>query len=247
MNSATPKFSMVVPAFNEAAYLPRLLDSIELAKSNYSGGKDAIEVIVADNMSTDRTAEVAKAHGARVVSVEKRRIAAARNGGARAAGGDILCFIDADSAIHPQTFDAIELAIDTGRVVGGTSSVTLERWSFGLLTTYIMVMPMVWLTNLDTGVVFCRREDFEAIGGYDENRLYAEDVQFLLTLRRLGRTRGQRLTRLRGVKALACTRKFDQFGDWHYFAMFGRAVKAVITWNWNDEKLAERYWYNSGR
>ena len=238
---------MVIPAFNEAAYLPRLLDSIEVAESNYSGGKEAIEVIVADNMSTDTTAEVAKAHGARVVSVEKRRIAAARNGGARAARGEILCFIDADSAIHPQTFDTIEQSINTGRVVAGTSSVTLERRSIGLLVTYCLAMPLALLTNIDTGVVFCRREDFEAIGGYDENRLYAEDVQFLLMLRSLGRTRGQRLTRLRGVKALGCTRKFDQFGDWHYFGMLGRVVKAVITWNWNDEKFADQYWYNSGR
>src|SRR5436309_945327 len=79
------KFSVVVPAFNEEAFLPRLLDSVEVAKSQYSGGPGTIEVIVADNCSTDRTAEVAARRGARVVRVEKRRIAAARNGGARAA------------------------------------------------------------------------------------------------------------------------------------------------------------------
>src|SRR5207253_1328693 len=102
------RFSVIIPAYNEAQYLPRLLDSIEVARKNYSSGMDAIEVIVADNDSTDRTAEVSVARGARVVKVEKRRIAAARNGGGRAAGGDILCFIDADSAVHPQTFNAID-------------------------------------------------------------------------------------------------------------------------------------------
>ena len=85
------------------------------------------------------------------------------------------------------------------------------------------------------------------MGGYDESRLYAEDVLCPLALRRLGRTRGQRLTRLPRIKALGCTRKFDQFGDWHYFWMMGHVFKSLVTGNWNDEQLAERYWYNSGR
>jgi len=241
------RFSVVIPAYNEEAFLPRLLDSIEVARANYAEGPDAVEVIVADNLSTDRTAEVATARGARVVRVETRRIAAARNGGGRAAQGDILCFIDADSAVHPQTFDAINRAIRSGRYVAGATGVVLERRSLGLLVTYCLFMPMVWLTGMDTGVIFCRREDFESVNGYDETRLYAEDVLFLLALRRLGRKKGQRLTRLSGVKALGATRKFDQFGDWHYFGMLGHVLKSLVTWNWHDEELADRYWYDSGR
>ena len=241
------KFSVIIPAYNEAQYLPRLLDSIDVARSNYSGGAAAVEVIVADNDSNDRTAEIAAARGARVVKVAKRRIAAARNGGGHVARGEIVCFIDADSAVHPQTFNAIDEAMKGGRYIWGATGVTLERKSFALLVTYSLMMPMVSLTGIDTGLSFCRREDFEAVGGYDESRMYAEDVIFPLALRRLGRTRGQRLTRLPRVKALGCTRKFDQFGDWHYFGMLGHAIKSLITWNWHDEKLAERYWYNSGR
>src|SRR5437773_4396921 len=248
MNEAAQiRFSVVIPAFNEEAFLPRLLDSIAVAKAQYSGGAGAIEVIVADNDSTDHTAQVAAEHGARVVHVAKRRIAAARNGGARVATGEILCFIDADSALHPQTFDAIDQAMNSGRYVWGATGVVLERKSFALMVTYCLMMPMVLLTGLDTGVAFCRREDFESVGGYDESRLYAEDVILPLALRRLGRTRGQRTTRLPKVKALGCTRKFDQFGDWHYFWMLGHAMKSLITSNWHDEKLADRYWYNPGR
>src|SRR6185369_1431615 len=102
------RFSVVIPAYNEEKYLPRLLNSIKVARANYSGGADQIEVIVADNDSTDRTGEVAIAHGARVAHVTKRRIGAARNGGARDGQGELLCFIDADSAVHPGTFDAID-------------------------------------------------------------------------------------------------------------------------------------------
>src|ERR1700757_501797 len=123
------RFSVVIPAYNEEKYLPRLLDSIDAARANYSRGRDQIEVIVADNDSTDRTAEVAVAHGARVVHVAKRRIAAARNGGARVARGEILCFIDADSSIHPRTFEAIDGAMNTGRYVWGVTGGRMERMS----------------------------------------------------------------------------------------------------------------------
>jgi glycosyltransferase involved in cell wall biosynthesis len=241
------RFSVIIPAYNEEQYLPRLLDSIELARANYSGGRHQIEMIVADNDSTDATGEVAAARGAQVVQVKKRCIAAARNGGASVARGEILCFIDADSAIHPQTFNEVDRAMKTGRYVWGVTGATMERMSLALFVTYWMFMPMVFVTGLDIGLSFCRREDFEVVGGYDESRLYAEDVLFPWALRRLGRSRGQRMIRIPKVKALGCTRKFDQFGDWHYFWMLGHAFKSLVTWNWQDEELAERYWYNPGR
>jgi glycosyltransferase involved in cell wall biosynthesis len=190
---------------------------------------------------------VAKARGARVVTISQRRIAAARNGGAWAASGEILCFIDADSAVHPESFEAIDRAMKTGRYVWGATGVVLERKSFALLLTYFLMIPMVLITGIDTGVAFCRREDFETVGGYDESRMYAEDVILPLALRRLGRKRSQKTIRLPEVKALGCTRKFDQFGDWHYFWMLGHVIKSLLTWNWHDEKLAQRYWYDSGR
>jgi|SRR5215831_15114964 len=241
------RFSVVIPAYNEEHYLPRLLASIAVARGAYLAGPDAIEVIVADNDSTDATAHVAAAHGARVVHVAKRRIGAARNGGARMAQGEILCFIDADSAVHPQTFNAIDQVMNTGKCVWGVTGCRLERMSFALFVTYCMCTTLVMLTKLDIGLSFCRREDFAAVGGYDEDRLYAEDVKFPLALRRLGRARGQRLVRVPQVKALASTRKFDQFGDWHYFGMLAHVLKSLVTWNWHDEELADRYWYNPGR
>jgi glycosyltransferase involved in cell wall biosynthesis len=240
-------FSVIIPAYNEAKFLPRLLESIDVAAANYSGGRAQIEVVVADNDSTDGTAEVAKQHAARVVHVQKRRIAAARNGGARAASGEILCFIDADSSIHPQTFNEIERVMNTGRYVWGVTGAVLERKSVALLITHYTFLPMAWVAGWDIGLSFCRREDFEAVGGYDETRLYAEDVFLPWVLRRLGHARGQKFVRIPKAKALSSARKFDQFGDWHYFKMLAHAFKSLVTWNWNDEKLAERYWYNPER
>ena len=241
-----PRYSLIIPAYNEERLLGRLLDSVDAARATYGGG-DAVELIVADNASTDRTAVIAATRGCRVVAVEKRVIAAARNAGARAARGEFLAFVDADAQVHPDTFVEIDRALADPRVVAGATGARLERWSIGIAFTYAMIVPIVFVTGMDTGVTFCRKEDFEAIGGYDESRLYAEDLLFLIALRRLGKTRGQRLTRLPQVKALGCTRKFDQFGDWHYFWMLGHVFKSLLTGNWNDEQLAERYWYNSGR
>ena len=245
--TAGPRFSMVIPAYNEARWLPPLLDTIDRARAACSHGPDAVEVIVADNASTDRTAEIAAARGCRVARIETRTIAAARNGGAGAARGEILLFIDADSRIHPGTFDAVDAALATGRFVGGATGVTSERWSVGICVTWAMMLPMVWLTGMDTGVVFCRREDFVAVGGYDERRRFAEDVMFLLALRRLGRGRGQRLTRLRSVKAVASTRKFDEHGDWHYFtSVLMLPIESVLRPR-SAARRVERYWYEPDR
>lgn len=235
--------TLVIPAHNEARLLPRLLDTIDVARARYSAGADAVEVIVADNGSTDDTAAIAGSRGCRVVPVVTRLIAAARNGGAAEATGRILAFVDADSEIHPDTFDAIERALDNPRIVGGATGVRLERWSAGLAATYAMMLPLVLLTGMDTGVVFCRREDFVALGGYDERREIAEDVAFLWALKRLGRSRGQRLTRLRSFKAIASTRKFDKYGDWHVFTMVPRMIAGMIVRRSTRHPMVRRYWY----
>ena len=105
------RFSLIIPAHNEQNYLPALLDTVDIARLNYKANSNAIEVIVANNDSTDKTAEIAKDRGCLLVNVEKRVIAAVRNAGASVARGDILTFVDADSQIHPNTFNAIEHAM----------------------------------------------------------------------------------------------------------------------------------------
>jgi len=241
------RISLVIPAHNEGRFLPRLLDSVKVAREHYRHEPDSIEVIVADNVSTDDTAAIAQDRGCRVVRVEERRIASVRNGGAATAVGEILCFVDADSEIHPETFNAIEESLVTGRVVAGATGVRMERWSLGIAVTWVLFMPMVWLTRMDTGVVFCRNEDFLEIGGYDERRFFAEDVQLLWDLRRVGRRRKQRLTRLRGVKALGSTRKFDLHGDWHYLSDLFRLVPKMLFSPRATNDYAAKYWYGDQR
>jgi len=242
-----PRFSLVIPAYNEERFLPRLLDSVEAAARGYARGAAAVEVIVADNASTDRTAELARQRGCRVAPVAKRSIAAARNAGFAAARGEIVGFVDADMRIHPGTFDAVEQALASDRIVGGATGVTLERWSLGLAVTFALFIPMVWLTKFDTGVVFCRRRDFEATGGYDETLRVAEDVGFLLALRRVGKKQGKRLTRLTHAKAVASTRKFDDHGDWHYLTTIPRLAVGLVLKRPSSLEEIERYWYEPRR
>jgi glycosyltransferase involved in cell wall biosynthesis len=247
LNGSVPRFSLIIPAHNEEAYLADLLKSVDKARTRYIGGADDIEVVVVDNASTDATAKVANMHGCRVVQEEKRVIAAARNAGARNARGRMFAFVDADSMIHPDTFNAIDRCISTGRVVAGATGVKMQRMSLGIAVTYLLMVPMVWVTGMDTGVVFCRREDFEAIGGYNENRLFAEDVELLWDLMVLGRTRGQKLARVTSVKAVCSTRKFDEYCDWHYLWVILRFFYGVLFSKRAMDDFARKYWYGGQR
>ena len=241
--SGMPRISLIIPAFNEERSLPALMDSVDVARGRYEAGGEEVEVIVADNASTDATAARARGRGCRVVPVEKRCIAAARNGGARIAAGQIVAFVDADSLIHPDTFNALERTLTAGVIIGATGF-RMSRMSVGIAASMAVVFAVLRLLGGDGGVVFCRRADWEAVGGFDEGRLWAEDVAFLRARKRLGRPRGQRFARARGARVITSARKFDRHGDWHYF---GTLVRGLV-WGLFDRaafsRFARRYWYD---
>ena len=244
---SAPRFSVIIPAYNEEAYLARLLDSVDKARTCYLGGPEGVEVVVVDNASTDATADLARVRGCRVVHMERRVIAAVRNAGAGMATGQVLVFIDADNIIHPDTFNAIDRCLSTGKIIAGASGIRMQRMSLGIAVTYVLTVPLVWLTGMDTGAVFCRREDFDAVDGFNEERLFAEDVQFLWDLKRLGRIRGQKITRMTSIKAIYSTRKFDKHGDWHYLWLILRFLYGVLLSRRSMDDFAQTYWYGNQR
>src|SRR5213079_224674 len=89
--------SFIIPAYNEELELSSTIAAIRVAASDVTL---PYEIIVVDDASTDMTAELAAQGGARVISINRRQIAASRNAGARAAQGDYLFFVDADTRIN---------------------------------------------------------------------------------------------------------------------------------------------------
>ena len=110
------KISIVVPAFNEERLLGESLAQIKSAASAFAQRGWDFELIVCDNNSTDRTAEIARAAGATVVFEPVNQIARARNSGAAAATGDWLIFVDADSHPSAGLFAEVAEQINSGAV-----------------------------------------------------------------------------------------------------------------------------------
>src|SRR5262245_9579286 len=110
--------SFVVPAHNEERLLGRTIDSLKAAGQALG---ERFEIVVADDDSTDGTARIASEHGARVAPLQRRQIAAARNAGARAARGERLIFVDADTLAPVETVRAAVAAMRSGAVGGGAA------------------------------------------------------------------------------------------------------------------------------
>ncbi|MFN0134035.1 MAG: glycosyltransferase [Phycisphaerales bacterium] len=195
--------SFIIPAHNEERLIGATIRAIHESAGLIDGRAASIdapsptgatrpsfeyEIIVADDASTDGTRAVAESLGARVVSHERRQIAATRNLGARAARGERLFFIDADTRVTSLALHAAMRALDSG-AAGGGGTVRMD----GRVPLYARVM-LYFLTisfrlmRLTGGCfVFCRRETFEAAGGWDETMYAGEEIELAAALKRQGR------------------------------------------------------------
>src|SRR6516162_8680398 len=157
-----PSVSFIIPAYNEAQLLGSTLSAIEQAARAL---RLTFEVIVVDDASVDRTPAVARAHGARVVTVNFRHIAATRNAGAREAAGEWLVFVDADTVVGEAVLrDAI--AVLTAGAAGGGCLVRFDgqvpRYGRMLIA---LVLPLYRALGLAAGCfLFCTRKAFDAVG-----------------------------------------------------------------------------------
>jgi len=108
--------SFVVPAYNEEAFIADTLNAIHCSVRAVN---EQYEIIVADDASTDRTAEIARSLGARVERVNYRQIAGTRNAGVRASVGEFIFFFDADTLFNPRTLRSALTSMKKGAVGGG--------------------------------------------------------------------------------------------------------------------------------
>ena len=219
------KISLVIPAFNEEKLIAATLQSVQDSALAFTTLGWEAELIVCDNNSTDRTADLARAAGAMVVFEPVNQIARARNRGAQAASGDWLAFIDADS--HPSRALFAELAgvIRQGRVMGGGCVVRME----GVGPIY---RSMVGGWNLVSRVrrwaagsfVFCETVAFREIGGFSQELFAAEEIDFSERLKRYAWERGRKVAILSRHPLVTSARKVELYTPWDHLRVLIKAL-----------------------
>jgi glycosyltransferase involved in cell wall biosynthesis len=241
MTNFPPRFSIIVPARNEEAFIGRCLDSIVVAGKPYPS---QIEIIVAINRCTDRTEEIARSYGAIICHTEARNLAAIRNAAAARARGEIILTIDADSWMSQNMLTVIDRALSSGKYIGGGVAIYPERLSLGLLLTGIVLGVFALKHRVSAGLFWCYRKDFVALHGFDESFLTVEDVDFAKRLRKSGKMQGKRFKTLWRAWIGTSCRKWDKFGDWYLLKDVSFLRKLLAG---KDQAVADKVYYDFER
>ena len=236
--------SVVIPAFDEEAYLGRTLASLNAARALLREREGVpTEIIVVDNDSADSTAKVAREFGATVVRETVHNIARVRNRGAASAAGDVLVFVDADTTVPAELLWRVFGAVSGPGCLGGALD-TDYRPSKLASKIYLRAWRVIGkLAGLAQGATqFCRRDAFAELRGYDETLYMGEDVDFYQRLKRLARRRRDRVTFIEDVRVTPSTRRFNQWG-------FGRTLvwtNPLFIMLFRRRESAWHGWYKTG-
>jgi glycosyltransferase involved in cell wall biosynthesis len=177
-----PRVSVLVPCFNQGAFLDEAVDSV-IAQTF-----DDYEIVVVDDGSTDddtrRKLETYHRPKTRVLRTRNRGLPAARNAAAAAATGSVFCALDADDRLEPSWFEKGLAVLDADRSIAFVShwleTFGDEQWTWRPERCDLQAMLA---RNAVNGAALVRREAFEAVGGYDERmRDGCEDWDFWLRL-----------------------------------------------------------------
>lgn len=219
------KISVVVPAFNEEKLIAETLRSIVAASRSFAESGCETELVVCDNNSTDRTAELARAEGAKVVFEPINQIGRARNAGAAAATGDWLVFIDADSRPNAGLFAAVAREIRRGGVIAGGSTVRLEgSYPVASLITRgwnLLSRLKGWAAG---SFIFCEAAAFREIGGFSRELFASEELDLSERLKRLGRSTGRRFVILHEHPLVTSARKLHLYTPWEHARFLAKTV-----------------------
>jgi rSAM/selenodomain-associated transferase 2 len=170
--------SVIVPVLNEENSIAATLEAL-LPLAPY-------EIITVDGGSSDRTREIAAGFQVKIISSERGR-ARQMNRGARAARGEVLLFLHADTRLPATAFNDIAAALGDPRFIGGRFDVALDgsHWMLPLVGRLISYRSRVSKVGTGDQALFVRREVFERMGGFPDIPLM-EDIAFCRTLKRLG-------------------------------------------------------------
>ena len=214
------KVSIIVPAFNEELLLGKSLSQIRSAANVFNLRGWEVELIVCDNNSTDRTAEIAHAAGATVVFEPLNQIARARNRGAAAATGGWLIFVDADSHPSAGLFAEVAEQIQSGRCLAGGSTVRMDE-------KHLMAEFFTWLWNCSSRMgrwlagsfIFCETAAFRKIGGFSDKLFAAEELDLSKRLKRLARETGRGIVILHRHPLVTSARKMRLYTIWDHLKL----------------------------
>jgi glycosyltransferase involved in cell wall biosynthesis len=219
------KISIIIPAFNEERLLGTSLIQIKAAADAFAKIGWQSELIVCDNNSTDRTAEIARAAGARVVFEPINQIARARNSGAAAATGDWLVFVDADSHPSPELFADAAAAIQSGKYLGGSATMRLdEKYFVAGIITLLWNLTSRWKKFFAGAFVFCEADAFRKLGGFSHELFCAEELEFGQRLKTLAVETGKHLAILHRHPLLTSARKMRLYSPLHHLRFLFRAI-----------------------
>ena len=220
------KISVIVPAYNEERLLGSSLKCMRDAMTEFVKRGWACELIVCDNNSTDRTADISRAASARVVFEPLNQISRARNAGARNAGGDWLVFVDADSCPSAGLFADTAQAIESGRYLAGGSTVAFAQAELAPALVLVAWNRLSRLTRWAAGsFMFCEAAAFHDAGGFNESLYASEEIDLFRRLKRLARSAGRGVVILHRHPILTSDRKARLYG-WDEMGLF--LLKTIV-------------------
>ncbi len=225
LESEPMKVSVIVPAYNEELLIRQTLGQLQRGIAAFLRAGWVSELIVCDNNSTDRTAELSRQAGALVVFEPVNQIARARNSGAAAASGDWLIFVDADSQPSLDLFQEVIDLIQTGHCLAGGCTVKLDNES-PVAVRCITVWN--WLSRnfglLAGSFIFCEAAAFRHIGGFSQELFASEELDLTKRLKRLARQSRKRVVILHRHPLVTSARKFHLYTFREYLSFLARTV-----------------------
>jgi len=207
--------------------LPACLAAVQEARGAFTSMGWYSELIVVDNNSTDRTPDIAREHDALVVFEAENQISRARNRGAEAATGDWFLFLDADSFPSFDLFEDLAMAIDTGRVIGGGSTLLWDKvpyWDAQWMTKgwNLISRSMHYAAG---SFVWCQADAFREVGGFSLELFATEEVDFSRRMKILAREKDRKWIILAKHPLITSGRKLFMFSRWDFIKLFLRFLK----------------------
>lgn len=217
--------SIIVPAFNEEKLLGASLAEIKSAAAAFTERGWQFELVVCDNNSTDRTAEIARTAGAKVVFEPVNQIARARNAGASIATGDWLVFVDADT--HPSVglFADVAKQIASGKTLAGGATIRLDTKLFiaGLIT-HVWNYASRFNRLMAGSFIFVEATAFRQTGGFSHELFAAEELELSLRLKKMARESKRKIVILHRHPIKTSARKMKLYSSRELGAFFLRSV-----------------------